>query len=193
MSKSVVTLRFDPAELAKSDKPWVRAALRSAGYPVGDDDVAVGVKLQKGGRVSELFEAALLADPRINRFDPRYNAISPLCQRWGKERDLACEEVKLLSPQRRAIVRTIERRAHCFRKMEGIRLSAQRKLFTVISTFAGAAARPPAIEQPEGMYCSPTSSFRRRPAPTSGIIRIRSLTRVTSGNSSTTQVPSSPC
>lgn len=137
MPKSAVTLRFDPAELAKSNKPWVRAALRSAGYPVDDNDIAVGVKLQKGGKVSDLFEAELLDDERINRFDPRYNAISPLCQRWGKERDLAREEVKLLPQQQRAIVRTIERRAHCFRKMEGIRLSAQRKLFTVISTFAG--------------------------------------------------------
>jgi DNA-cytosine methyltransferase len=137
MSKSVTTLRFDPAELARSNKPWVRAALRSAGYPVGDDDVAVGVKLQKGGKVSDLFEAKLLDDDRINRFDPPYNAISPLCRRWGKERDLACEEVKSLPPQQRAVVKTMESRAHWFRRMDRIRRSAERKLFTVFETFSG--------------------------------------------------------
>lgn len=137
MPKSANILHFDGVTLAKPDKPFVRNALFEVGFPVKDEDVAVGVKLQKGGKVSDLFETVLLNDERINRFEPRYNTISHLCQRWWQQRHLACEEVKALQPQKGAVVRIIERRADCFREMEGIRRSAARQLFTVISTFAG--------------------------------------------------------
>ena len=46
-----------------------------AGIP--DLSIAVGVKLQKGGGVHELFKT-LLDDPAINRFAPPYTTVSAL-------------------------------------------------------------------------------------------------------------------
>ena len=49
--------------------------------------ISSGVKLQKGAGVDKFFRA-LLTDPYINRFEPRYTSMGPLYQRWAKEIDL---------------------------------------------------------------------------------------------------------
>jgi hypothetical protein len=76
--------RFDHDQLSPPGKPIVRAELAEhlAGLPAGL--IAKGVRLQIGGRIDELFRT-LLQHPDINRFERKYTAVSPLCQRWGRE------------------------------------------------------------------------------------------------------------
>jgi hypothetical protein len=73
-------LRFDHETLSPPGKPIVRAALVDELRDLPRGSLTVGVKLQTGGGVDALFET-LLTDDTINRFEPKYAKVAPLCQR----------------------------------------------------------------------------------------------------------------
>ena len=76
--------RCDHDQLCSPKKPLIREAFADDLRGLPSSDIAVGIKLQKGGGVHLLFET-LLGDARINRFAPKYTTVSALCQRWGRE------------------------------------------------------------------------------------------------------------
>jgi DNA-cytosine methyltransferase len=131
-------LRFDHDQLSPLGKPMIRAALTAqlAELPVGS--IARGIRLQIGGRVDELFRN-LLDMPDINRFERRYSAVAPLCQRWGDEvasnPDVFQAELSGLPTPPRATVRlsgAAEYRPYTMAEVRG-----SGGAFKVISTFAG--------------------------------------------------------
>jgi site-specific DNA-cytosine methylase len=77
-------LQFDHDELSPLRKPHVRNALANEIGGLAAGSIAVGVRLQIGGRVNSLFET-LLDESRINRFEKKYTRVSDLCRRWAKE------------------------------------------------------------------------------------------------------------
>lgn len=135
-------LGFDHEQLSPLNKPVVREAFQDVFSQFPEAWVAKGVRLQKGGQVDRLFET-LLADPRINRFDPRYAAVSPLCLRWGKEVEanataFAAELAEVSEEPRafpNAVISLGERYSPYL--MSDVRNASGRKLFKVVSTFAG--------------------------------------------------------
>ena len=75
---------FDHDQLSPLSKPVIREAFCEAFSGLPEKLIAKGQRLQKGGRVDELFRT-LLPNTDINRFETKYEATSPLCQRWGAE------------------------------------------------------------------------------------------------------------
>jgi DNA-cytosine methyltransferase len=130
--------RFDHDQLSPLGKPIVRAQLAKqlAGLPAGS--IAKGVRLQIGGRVDELFRTLLLVSD-INRFEPKYTAVSQMCRRWGREvaaNQGAFEaELSSLSPQPKANVRVSG--VSDYRSYRMTDVKAPLGKFKVISTFAG--------------------------------------------------------
>lgn len=130
--------RFDHDQLSPRGKPIVRAQLAEhlAGLPTGS--IATGVRLQIGGRIDDLFRT-LLDMPDINRYQRKYTAIAPLCQRWGLEvaaNPGAFEaELSSLSPRPRANVRVSG--VSDYRPYGMADVNASPGKFKVISTFAG--------------------------------------------------------
>ena len=82
--RSAITRPLDHDDLSSLGKPIVREAFADQLNGLLDSAIAKGVRLQKGGRVDELFRT-LLANPDINRFETSDTTISALCQRWGRE------------------------------------------------------------------------------------------------------------
>jgi DNA-cytosine methyltransferase len=140
---------FDHHRLSPLSKPLIRDAFNDVFVPSLEKLVAKGERLQKGGRVDELFET-LLENADINRFDKKYRGVSPLCLKWGAairaNPEAFAKELNELPPQPRAITRTSDhpyvsnRVAGLpyvpYRMIDVAAVAAQNK-FTVISTFAG--------------------------------------------------------
>jgi site-specific DNA-cytosine methylase len=100
----------------------------------------VGVRLQKGAGVDVLFET-LLADARLNRFDPQYRSVAALCERWGAEvaRDGARFRQELLefkSPSKPCSYECKPGRYEPY-TMADVHASAGRRKFKAVSMFAG--------------------------------------------------------
>ncbi|MCS3687486.1 DNA-cytosine methyltransferase [Bradyrhizobium elkanii] len=132
--------RFDHDQLSPLGKPIIRAAFAEQLKGLPDSCIAKGKRLQKGGRVDELFRA-LLVDPDINRFEIKYSTISTLCQRWSKEVDSSPEpltqELASLPPRRTADVRVSARIDYQPYVMADVMAASEARRFSVISTFAG--------------------------------------------------------
>lgn len=130
--------RFDHDQLSPRAKPIIRGQLAEhlAGLPAGS--IATGVRLQIGGRIDDLFRT-LLDMPEINRYERKYTAVAPLCQRWGLEvsANPSSFEAELsdLSPQPRAKVRYSGLADYRPYSMVDVKTSPGK--FKVISTFAG--------------------------------------------------------
>jgi DNA (cytosine-5)-methyltransferase 1 len=132
--------RFDHDALSPLSKPIVRQALAEQLKGLPDTAIAKGVRLQKGGRVDELFRT-LLANPDINRFETRYTTISALCQRWGREVDANpaafAQELNALPIQPPANVRISGSGEYRPYLMADVLEGSASGRFKVISTFAG--------------------------------------------------------
>ena len=133
-------LDFDHDQLSPMEKPIVREAFayRLEGLPT--NTIAKGVRLQIGSGINELFET-LLIDPDINRFEQKYTAVSPLCQRWAREVEADpakyAEELDGLPSQSRAHVRASRVEAYQPRMMTDVLRESRANKFTVVSTFGG--------------------------------------------------------
>jgi DNA-cytosine methyltransferase len=133
-------LPFSHERLSHAAKPFVREALASRLNGLPASWIARRERLQKGGRVDELF-LSLLPNADINRFETKYNAVAPLCQRWGIEveangaRFLA--ELEDLPSQSRASCRASRAGEYRPYNMSAVREASAARKFNVISTFAG--------------------------------------------------------
>jgi DNA (cytosine-5)-methyltransferase 1 len=131
---------FDHDQLSPLSKPIIREAYSDAFSGLPEKWIAKGERLQKGGRVDELFRT-LLSNPDINRFETKYEAVSPLCQRWGAEIEANptafAAELDGLPLQPQAIVRRSQDGGYKSYRMADVRTASAAKAFTVISTFAG--------------------------------------------------------
>lgn len=135
-------LQFDYDQLSPLSKPVVREAFRDVFAQFPESWIAKGVRLQKGGQVDRLFET-LLDNPTVNRFDPRYAAVSPLCLRWGKEVDananaFAAELAEMSKPPSthpRTTISLGDRYQPYL--MASVKKASSEKRFKVVSTFAG--------------------------------------------------------
>jgi DNA-cytosine methyltransferase len=120
----------------------VRQALGDELRDLPEGSLTVGVRLQTGGSVDTLFETLLL-NPAINRFDPKYKAVSPLCQRWGREVEERPEpflaELRALPSRSAPIVTTTSSDTTRYRPyvMDDVRRASAARKFSVVSTFAG--------------------------------------------------------
>jgi DNA-cytosine methyltransferase len=132
--------QFDHQQLSSLRKPFVREALAGHLKGLPDSAIAKGVRLQKGGRVDELFRD-LLANPEINRFATKYTTVSALCQKWGREVEADPEafaaEVGALPPRPRAKVRLSGVGHYRPYLMNDVIRASEARAFNVISTFAG--------------------------------------------------------
>jgi Asparagine synthase/C-5 cytosine-specific DNA methylase len=131
---------FNHDQLSPPSKPTIREAFREAFSGLPERWIAKGQRLQKGGRVDELFRT-LLSDPDINRFEIKYSAVSPLCQRWGAEVEANpaafSAELDGLPQQPRASVSRSRGAGYGSYRMPDVRAASARMAFNVISTFAG--------------------------------------------------------
>jgi DNA-cytosine methyltransferase len=131
---------FGHDQLSPLGKPIIRESFCDAVSGLPESFIAKGQRLQKGGRVDELFRT-LLANPDINRFETRYEATSPLCQRWGAEVEANPEtfsaEFADLPLQKRASVRGARDAIYKSYRMADVRAASANERFTVITTFAG--------------------------------------------------------
>jgi hypothetical protein len=140
---------FDHHRLSPLSKPLIRDAFNDVFVPSLEKLVAKGERLQKGGRVDELFRT-LLENPDINRFDRKYREVSPLCLKWAAEiranPDAFAKELAELPLQPRAMSRTADRPYVPYRmaalpytpyRMIDVAVAAAQNKFTVISAFAG--------------------------------------------------------
>jgi DNA-cytosine methyltransferase len=132
--------QFSHHELSSTEKPLIRAAFADALRRLPAGLIAKGVKLQKGGGVHELFQT-LIDDPIINRFERKYATVAALCQHWAREvRDNPekyLEELAAVPRFRRASVIEARGADVCRPAMACVHAASSRKLFTVISLFAG--------------------------------------------------------
>jgi hypothetical protein len=132
--------QFTHDQLSPIEKPLVRAEYADVLQRLPAGIIAKGVKLQKGGGVSELFET-LIDEPMINRFETKYTTVTALCQRWAKEvrekPDHYAQELLGIPPFRKPTV--IEARGANVRRptMAEVHAASSRSLFTVLSTFGG--------------------------------------------------------
>jgi C-5 cytosine-specific DNA methylase len=133
-------LRFDHETLSPPGKPIVRAALVDELRDLPRGSLTVGVKLQTGGGVDALFET-LLTDDTINRFEPKYAKVAPLCQRWAKEVEQRPEqfvtELKALPPSHTAAMTISDPARYRPYTLADVRRASAARRFTVVSTFAG--------------------------------------------------------
>jgi DNA-cytosine methyltransferase len=131
---------FDHDQLSPLSKPIIREAFCEAFSGLPERLIAKGQRLQKGGRVDELFRT-LLPNTDINRFETKYEATSPLCQRWGAEVEsnpfAFSAEFGTLPQQTRATVRRSGDAGYKSYLMVDIRAASGGRAFTVITTFAG--------------------------------------------------------
>jgi hypothetical protein len=133
-------LQFDHEELSPFSKPLVRQELADElrGLPRGS--LAVGVRLQIGGGVDDLF-ATLLDDPVINRFNKKYTTVSALCRRWGREVSRSPEQFRALltpaSPLAKVTITASATGSFETYTMDDVRRSSARSRFRVVSMFAG--------------------------------------------------------
>jgi hypothetical protein len=131
---------FDHDQLSPLSKPIIRDAFSEACSGLPERLIAKGQRLQKGGRVDELFRT-LLQNADINRFETKYEAISPLCQRWGVEVEADPEafstELSGLLEQQHANVRRSRDAIYKAYRMADVSASSAKRAFTVITTFAG--------------------------------------------------------
>lgn len=133
---------FDHDQLSPMEKPVVRDAFayRLSGLP--PHTIAKGVRLQIGSGINELFET-LLNDPDINRFEQKYTAVSPLCQRWAREVEADpakyTAELDALPSQSRAHVRASRVEAYQPYMTADVLRESRANKFKVVSTFAGGA------------------------------------------------------
>jgi DNA-cytosine methyltransferase len=132
--------RFDHDQLSPMDKPIVRAAFADRLAALPEHAIAKGVRLQKGGGVSDLFQT-LLANPTINRFPKKYTTVSALCQAWSRaveaDREGVTAELVGLPLQPRAEVRVSLADGYRPYTMADVRRASEANKFTVVSTFAG--------------------------------------------------------
>lgn len=132
--------QFDHSQLCSPKKPIVREAFADDLRGLPSSDIAVGVKLQKGGGVHLLFET-LLNKSYINRFERRYTTVSALCQRWGKEvakdRDRLLSELSRQDPPPLPQTALQKPAAYQPYNMDDVRRASSTALFTAIVTFAG--------------------------------------------------------
>jgi DNA-cytosine methyltransferase len=132
--------QFDHDQLSPQSKPILREAFADvfAGFP--EKWVTKGERLQKGGRVDELFRT-LLTNPDINRFERTYDAVSPLCLRWAAEvaanPSEYAEQLAGLPAQPRARVRVSGAEEYRPYVMADVMNASRAEKFTVVSTFAG--------------------------------------------------------
>ena len=132
--------QFSHDQLCSPEKPLVRAMFADALRHLPANLITKGVKLQKGGKVHEIFRT-LLDDPIINRFEATYATVAALCQRWAKEvrdnPDRYAEELAAVPGLRKASV--IEARGAEVRRptMADVHAASLRGLFTAVSLFAG--------------------------------------------------------
>ena len=131
---------FDHDQLSPLSKPIIREAFGEAFSELPERWIAKGQRLQKGGRVDELFRT-LLENIDINRFEKKYNAVSPLCRRWGVEVDASytalSTELDGLPRQPQAIVTNARSVGYESYSMADVREGSARRSFKVITTFAG--------------------------------------------------------
>jgi DNA-cytosine methyltransferase len=131
---------FDHDQLSSLSKPIIREAFRDALSGMPERLIAKGQRLQKGGRVDELFRT-LLRNADINRFETKYEAISPLCRRWGAEIEANPEafsaELRGLPQPQHASVRRSRDAIYSSYRMADVSASSAKRAFTVITTFAG--------------------------------------------------------
>jgi DNA (cytosine-5)-methyltransferase 1 len=131
---------FDHDQLSPLSKPVIGEAFSEAFSGLLEKLIAKGQRLQKGGRVDELFRT-LLPNTDINRFETKYEATSPLCQRWGAEVEsnpfAFSAEFGALPQQTRAAVRRSEDAGYKSYRMADVRAASGGRAFTVITTFAG--------------------------------------------------------
>jgi DNA-cytosine methyltransferase len=140
---------FDHHRLSPLSKPLIREAFNDVFVPSLEKLVAKGERLQKGGRVDELFRT-LLENPDINRFGRKYREVSPLCLKWATvvraNPDAFAKELAKLPPQSLAITRTSDHPYVSDRvaglpyvpyRMVDVATAAAQGKFTVISAFAG--------------------------------------------------------
>lgn len=132
--------RFDHDQLSPLSKPKIGEAFCEVVSGLPERLVAKGRRLQKGGRVDELFPT-LLPNADINRFETKYEATSPLCQRWGAEVEANpgafSAELENLPQQRRASVRRSRDATYTPYRMAAVGAASAKKAFNVITTFAG--------------------------------------------------------
>lgn len=132
--------RFSHDELSSMEKPVVRDAFAYRLKDLPHNTIAKGVRLQIGGGVNELFET-LLADPDINRFEQKYTAVAPLCQRWAREVEADptkyAAELSGLPAQSRTQVRSSRIESYQPYVIADVFRASQENKFTVASTFAG--------------------------------------------------------
>jgi DNA (cytosine-5)-methyltransferase 1 len=131
---------FGHDQLSPLGKPVVREAFNEVSFGLPEKLIAKGERLQKGGRVDELFRT-LLSNARINRFETKYEAVSHLCQRWGVEVEANPEhflaELKRLSEQRTARVRRSWDAVYEPYSMADVQGCSGRSGFTVATAFGG--------------------------------------------------------
>jgi DNA-cytosine methyltransferase len=131
---------FDHDQLSPLSKPIIREAFSKSLCGLPEKWIAKGERLQKGGRVDELFRT-LLPNPDINRFETKYRTVSALCQRWGREVEANPQafvaELDALPPQPRASIRLSQIEGYRPYMLADVMRAAAAKKFTVISTFAG--------------------------------------------------------
>jgi DNA (cytosine-5)-methyltransferase 1 len=130
-------LRFDHEQLSPPTKPIVREALAAELHGLPPGSFAVGVRLQIGGGVDSLFKT-LVRNDEINRFEKRYTRVKDLCERWGREvardPDRLLAELKTSTSSAAIKVSTGEYHPYL---MDDVRRASARRLFTVVSMFAG--------------------------------------------------------
>ncbi len=133
-------LHFDHQQLSAPTKPLVRTEFASELARLPRSSLVVGVLLQTGGRVCEMFNK-LLGDERVNRFEKNYGTVSALCQRWGREvasdPDKFESELQSLPAPTAAVTTTLCPPRYTPYTMENVRRASAAAKFTVVATFAG--------------------------------------------------------
>ena len=132
--------RFDHDHLSPGEQAYHPRGVCGSTQWLAETAIAKGVRLQKGGRVDDLFRT-LLPNHDINRFETKYTTISALCQRWGREveanPDAFAAELDALPPQPKASVRLSGIETYRPYVMADVMRASAAERFTAISTFAG--------------------------------------------------------
>ena len=133
-------LQFHHHQVSPPKKPLVRQALAQELGDLADNGLAVGVRLQIGGGVNQLF-SKLLTDPSINRFQKKYRSVSQLCQRWAREvegdpKPFQAELARLPDRLRATSTRMLPGEYRPY-TMSDVRRSSLVPKFNVISMFSG--------------------------------------------------------
>ena len=136
--------QFTHEQLSPLNKPIIRREFADDLSRISKGSVTVGVQLQTGGRVDDLFET-LLTNRTINRFKQRdgslYTTVSALCQRWGGE--VSAGPKRFIADLKRLPMPLLASQTTCGAadykpyKMKDVSKASSAANFTVVSTFAG--------------------------------------------------------